>query len=104
MNAYVHPFDALADPTRRQVFELLRRRPASVSELAARLPVSRPAVSQHLRTLRRAGLVSFTPAGTRHVYAVDQRGVAEMRAWLDSFWDDALDRFTAAAERERSTP
>jgi DNA-binding transcriptional ArsR family regulator len=96
--------DALADPTRRRVFELLRRGPASVGALADELPVTRPAVSQHLRTLREAGLVTFERDGTRHLYAVDQRGIMELRSWLDTFWDDALDRFREAAERERSTP
>mgnify|MGYP001590882660 CR=1 FL=1 len=64
------------------------------------LPVSRPAVSQHLRALRDARLVTFRTEGTRHVYAVDQRGLGELRDWLDTFWDDALDRFKEAAERE----
>lgn len=103
MEAYVSPIDALADPTRRRILELLRGRPAAVGELAGRLPVSRPAVSQHLRTLRQAGLVTFRREGTRNVYAVDQRGIAEMRAWLDAFWDDALDRYKETVERERST-
>jgi DNA-binding transcriptional ArsR family regulator len=101
--AYAHPIDALADPTRRRILELLRGGPAAVGELAGRLPVSRPAVSQHLRTLRDAGLVTFHREGTRNVYAVDRSGIAEMRAWLDTFWDDALDRYLVAVERERST-
>ncbi len=76
---------ALSDPTRVRVFELLREGPASVAEIAGRLPVSRPAVSQHLRLLLEAGLVGFTREGTRHVYAVDAAGVAEVRAWLETF-------------------
>ena len=100
MSAYANPIDALADPTRRRVFELLRSGPASVAALARELPVSRPAVSQHLRTLRDAGLVTFRREGTRHVYAVDRAGVAELRSWLDTFWDDALERFREAAATE----
>lgn len=104
---YVHgslpQLTALSDPTRRRVFELLRSGPASVGELAAHLPVSRPAVSQHLKLLLAARLVRYTRAGTRHVYAVDQTGVGELREWLDQFWDEALDRFKNAAEAERST-
>lgn len=99
MSTYAHPIDALADPTRRRVLELLRRGPASVATLAGQLPVSRPAVSQHLRALREAGLVTYRAEGTRHVYAVDRSGLAELRAWLDTFWDDALVRYKHAAER-----
>jgi len=80
-----HPLDALGDPTRRQVFELLRGGPRSVGELAAGLPVSRPAVSQHLRVLEEAGLVSHWREGTRHVYELDRAGVAELRSWVDGF-------------------
>ncbi|MFN8223013.1 MAG: metalloregulator ArsR/SmtB family transcription factor [Gaiellales bacterium] len=93
---------ALGDPTRRQVFEILRRGPASVGEIARQLPVSRPAVSQHLKLLLGARLVRFTQEGTRHLYTVDQRGVTELHLWLSQFWDDALDRFREAAEAERS--
>jgi predicted transcriptional regulator len=92
--------DALGDPTRRRIFELLRRRPRAVSALAAELPVSRPAVSQHLRVLERAGLVSHVRAGTQHVYAVEAAGLDEIRVWLDGFWDDTLARFAEAAEQE----
>lgn len=102
MSAYGHPIDALGDPTRRSVLELLRRGPASVGALADQLPVSRPAVSQHLRALRDAGLVTYRTEGTRHVYAVDRAGLAEMRTWLDTFWDDALVRYKRATELERS--
>lgn len=102
MVAYAIAVDALADPTRRRVFEILRRGPASVGALAAELPVSRPAVSQHLKALLAARLVTFRREGARHVYAIDQHGLLELRAWLDTFWDDALDRFKDAAEGERS--
>jgi DNA-binding transcriptional ArsR family regulator len=100
MRSYQYPIEVLADPTRRQVLELLRGGPTSVGELAGRLPVSRPAVSQHLRILREAGLVSFRREGTRNVYAVDRRGIVELRIWLDTFWDDTLRRFGEAAEQE----
>jgi DNA-binding transcriptional ArsR family regulator len=98
-----HPLDALGDATRRQVFELLRGGPRSVGELAAELPVSRPAVSQHLRVLEDAGLVSHRREGTRHLYELEQGGVAELRAWVDGFWDEALARFKAAAETKGAT-
>jgi DNA-binding transcriptional ArsR family regulator len=80
------------------VFELLGRGPRSVGELAAELPVSRPAVSQHLRVLESAGLVTHRKDGTRHLYELDGSGVAELRAWVDGFWDEALSRFKEAAE------
>ena len=78
-------FGTLSDPTRVRVLELLREGPASVGEIAARVPVSRPAVSQHLRLLLDAGLVLYTRDGTRHVYQVDPSGIAMIRAWLDTF-------------------
>jgi DNA-binding transcriptional ArsR family regulator len=89
---------ALADPTRRAVFDRLRRGPRSVTEIAAGLPVSRPAVSQHLRTLKEARLVRFERQGTQNLYAVDPAGLAALRAYLDSFWDDVLAQFALAAE------
>jgi DNA-binding transcriptional ArsR family regulator len=98
--ANAHPLDVLADPTRRRIFELLGNEPRAVNELAAELPVSRPAVSQHLRLLETAGLVAHEVRGTRHVYAVDPSGVSELRAWVDGFWNDALARFKEAAERK----
>jgi DNA-binding transcriptional ArsR family regulator len=98
VNTNGHPLDALGDPTRRQVFELLRGGPRSVGELAAELPVSRPAVSQHLRVLESAGLVTHRKNGTRHLYELDGSGVAELRSWVDGFWDEALARFKEAAE------
>ena len=94
--------DALGDPTRRAVLERLRAGPRSVGEIAAGLPVSRPAVSQHLRVLKGAGLVTERKQGTRHLYRVDPEGLAELRAWVERFWDDALGAFKEAAEAERS--
>ena len=99
MSTYAHVIDALADPTRRTVFERLRGGPKAVGELAEGLPVSRPAVSQHLRVLLDAGLVTARPQGTRRVYAAAPDGLRELRDWCDTFWDDALDRFKEAAER-----
>jgi DNA-binding transcriptional ArsR family regulator len=101
--AYVHALDALGEPTRRQIFELLRDGPLPVGRLAERLPVSRPAVSQHLRVLEDAGLVVYRKAGTRRLYEVDPGGVAELRAWIDDFWSEALARYKAAADREETT-
>jgi DNA-binding transcriptional ArsR family regulator len=91
--------DALGDPTRRRVLQLVRDTgPAAVGAIAAELPVSRPAVSQHLRVLEGAGLVASEKRGTRHLYAVQPDGLAVLRLWLDGFWDDALARFKQAAE------
>jgi DNA-binding transcriptional ArsR family regulator len=92
--------DALGDPTRRAIFERLRGGPRSVGELAAALPVSRPAVSQHLRVLREAGLVTERRNGTRRIYRIEPQGLAELRDYIESFWDDALAAFAAAAEAE----
>ena len=93
-------FAALTDPTRRTVFERLRSGPRSVGEIAGGLPVSRPAVSQHLKVLKEAGLVSDRSEGTRRIYHIDPQGLGAMRAWLDQFWDAALDGFKAAVEAE----
>jgi DNA-binding transcriptional ArsR family regulator len=93
-------FAALADPTRRKVFERLARRPLAVGELSTGLPVSRPAVSQHLKVLQDAGLVVHERDGARRVYRVDPRGIEAMRAYLDRFWDKALLAFKKAAEKE----
>jgi DNA-binding transcriptional ArsR family regulator len=90
----------LADPTRRAIFERLSRRPLSVGELADLLPVTRPAVSQHLKVLKEAGLVDMRSEGTRNVYAVDPRGVETMRAYLDKFWGNALAAFKKFVEQE----
>jgi DNA-binding transcriptional ArsR family regulator len=98
--AYGGAISALGDGTRRSVFELLRRGPRAVGELAAELPVSRPAVSQHLRVLKEAGLVQERRDGTRRLYSVNGDGLAELRAYVDGFWQDALDAFKAAAEQE----
>lgn len=98
-----HAFQAFGDATRRQIFERVARRPQSVGEIADGLPVSRPAVSQHLKVLKAAGLVAERREGTRHIYSVDQRGIEAMRRYLDRFWDDALAAFKAAAEREDKT-
>lgn len=103
MSAYGESLDALGDPTRRRVFELLRGGPLPVTRIAEQLPVSRPAVSQHLRVLAEAGLVTFRRDGARRLYEVDRTGLAGLRAWIDGFWDDALARFKEAAEREGST-
>jgi DNA-binding transcriptional ArsR family regulator len=91
---------ALADPTRRAVFESLREGPIAVGAIAARLPVSRPAVSQHLRVLADARLVTSTPSGTRRLYAIDPEGLVDLRAWVEGFWTDALARFKALAEED----
>jgi DNA-binding transcriptional ArsR family regulator len=92
--------DALGDPTRRQIFDALRRGPQSVGELAGGLPVSRPAVSQHLRVLKDAGLVIDRKDGTRRLYRVDPGGLAGIRAYFDGFWGEALERFAAEARKE----
>jgi|SRR5262245_4725210 len=88
----------LGDPTRRAIFELLARCPSSVGELAQQLPVSRPAVSQHLRVLKDGGLVVAQPEGTRRVYRLNPAGVTALRAWLDRVWDEALSAFQKVAE------
>jgi DNA-binding transcriptional ArsR family regulator len=88
----------LGDPSRRAIFELLARRPSSVGELAEQLPISRPAVSQHLRLLKDGGLVVSQPEGTRRVYRLDPDGVTALRAYLDRIWTDALTAFQKAAE------
>ena len=98
METYETVLEALGDRTRRQIVQLLREGPSSVGELAAAMPVSRPAVSQHLMVLRRSGLVSYTELGTRNVYQLDTVGLLELRSWLDGFWDTVLDRY---AERVR---
>jgi DNA-binding transcriptional ArsR family regulator len=99
--AYQVALTALADPTRRQIFEILRLGPKSVGELAKDLPVSRPAVSQHLKVLKEARLVSETQHGTRHIYRVDLKGLEGLRNYLESFWDDVLGAFKEAAESNR---
>lgn len=91
---------ALADPTRRAIFEQLGDGPRSVGALARGLPISRPAVSQHLRQLKEAGLVTDHADGTRRIYRIDPAGLGALRQWLDRFWDDALAAFQAEAEKE----
>ena len=92
-------FAALGDPTRREIFERVAAKPSAVGELARDLPVSRPAVSQHLRVLKEAGLVTETPEGTRRIYRLDPRGIAAMRDWLDAHWDATLDAFKNFADQ-----
>lgn len=90
---------ALADATRRTIFERLAERPQAVGELASGLPVSRPAVSQHLKVLKQAGLVSDRAVGTRRIYQLDPRGIDELRRYLDQFWNRSLVAFKAATEQ-----
>ena len=92
---------ALGDPTRRAIFERVAERPRAVGELARGLPVSRPAVSQHLKVLKEAGLVREVAEGTRRIYHIDPRGVGAMRAWLDKHWRDALAAFQKYADDAR---
>jgi DNA-binding transcriptional ArsR family regulator len=103
VNTYQNGFNALADPTRRAIFERLAHGPSAVGELAREFPVSRPAVSQHLRVLKDAGLVTDRRDGNRRLYAVDPHGIEAMRAYFDTFWSDALAAFQKAAERKGAT-
>jgi DNA-binding transcriptional ArsR family regulator len=98
--AYKAALAALADPTRRRVFERLKSGPKPVGAIARGMPVSRPAVSQHLKVLKEAGLVTDRPDGTRRVYCIDPHGLGALRAWLDQFWDQALAAFKDEVERE----
>jgi DNA-binding transcriptional ArsR family regulator len=102
--AYGKALQCLSDPTRRRVFERLRGGPKSVGVLATGLPVSRPAVSQHLKALKDAGLVKDRSEGTRRVYYIDPDGLGELRRWLDGFWDDALEAFRSDVEKSESPP
>jgi DNA-binding transcriptional ArsR family regulator len=90
---------SLADPTRRKILEKLRAGPLAVGAIADQLPVSRPAVSQHLKVLKEAGLVGDRAEGTRRVYYIDPRGLGPLRAWFDQFWDQALGNFEQEVER-----
>jgi DNA-binding transcriptional ArsR family regulator len=106
---YGNALQCLSDPTRREVFERLRAGPQSVGVLARGLPVSRPAVSQHLKALKEAGLVTDQADGTRRVYRIDPDGLAELRRWLDQFWIEALEAFKNEVEKpdqptRRDTP
>jgi DNA-binding transcriptional ArsR family regulator len=96
--AYGNALAALADPTRRRVFERLKSGPKSVGRIAQGLPVSRPAVSQHLKVLKEAGLVQEEAKGTRRIYQIDPKGLGQLRGWLDQFWDHALEAFKAEVE------
>jgi DNA-binding transcriptional ArsR family regulator len=98
VSTYHYALDALGDPTRREIFERLREGPKAVGELAGTLPVSRPAVSQHLRILEDAGLVRHTRDGTRHLYRVDPAAVDQLRAYFERFWSDALEQVRSAVE------
>jgi DNA-binding transcriptional ArsR family regulator len=100
VETYEAVLEALGDRTRRQIVHRLRAGPSSVGELAAALPVSRPAVSQHLTVLRRSGLVRYEELGTRNVYRLDPAGLTELRTWLDSFWETALDRYAERVARD----
>ncbi|TWB43370.1 ArsR/SmtB family transcription factor [Nitrospirillum pindoramense] len=102
--SYEQALTALADPTRRAVFERLRAGPQPVGELARHLPISRPAVSQHLKVLKDAGLVIDRAEGTRRIYHIDPHGLGALRRWLDQFWETALDAFVAEAERTTDQP
>jgi DNA-binding transcriptional ArsR family regulator len=101
--ALAQAFTALADPTRREIFERVAVRPRAVGELAEELPVSRPAVSQHLKVLSEAGLVTARPDGTRRIYELDPQGLAGLRDYLDGFWQRSLSAFARAAEQHHQS-
>ena len=97
--AYAEVFTALADPTRRHIFEALREQPKSVGELAAGQPVSRPAVSQHLKVLESVRLVSVEPQGNRRLYSIEREGLDDLRQYVESFWSDVLSAYGAQIAR-----
>ena len=99
--AYASALTALSNPTRRAVFERLRAGPASVQQIADGLPVSRPAVSQHLKALREAGLVRDEPRGSARIYSIHTPGLRALRDWVEGFWDEALDNFKTYAEKQK---
>ncbi len=99
---YEAKFEALAAPTRRAVFEKLRAGPSSVADLARDMPVSRPAVSQHLKVLKEAGLVTETRKGVQRIYRLDAEGLSELRDYFDRFWDEALDAYKRSLEMKDS--
>jgi DNA-binding transcriptional ArsR family regulator len=103
VETYEVVLEALGDRTRRQIVHHLRAGPASVGELAAALPVSRPAVSQHLTVLRRSGLVRYSELGTRNVYRLDPSGLRELRTWLDGFWETALEQYAQRVRADSGT-
>jgi DNA-binding transcriptional ArsR family regulator len=96
--------NALADPTRRQLIERLKSGPRAVGDLARGVPVSRPAVSQHLAVLKAAGLVRDVADGTRRVYEIDPKGLGAVRAWLDDMWGNALERFSDELDKDPEEP
>ena len=98
---YIESLVALADPTRRAIFESLRDRPRTVGELAAKQPVSRPAVSQHLRVLENARLVRVDAQGSRRLYSIRREGLEELKQYLDGFWSDALSAYAAEITRRK---
>lgn len=100
---YENVFSALADPTRRRIFEALRQEPKTVGQLAAGQPVSRPAVSQHLKVLQEAQLVSVEPRGTARLYSIKREGLEQLRDYLDSFWSDMLSAYSAEIARQMKT-
>jgi|SRR5215207_1839227 len=100
VETYEVVLEALGDPTRRRILHRLRAGPAPVNELAAAVPVSRPAVSQHLRVLHRSGLVRYEEVGTRNVYRLDPSGIEPLRGWLDDFWQTALDSYAEHVRRD----
>ncbi len=97
--AYAEVFTALADPTRRHIFEALREAPQTVGQLAEAQPVSRPAVSQHLRVLESAHLVNVQPSGNRRIYSIRREGLEDLRSYLDTFWSDVLSAYSAEIGR-----
>ena len=98
MAASERSLDALGNPVRRQIIDMLHSRPRSVTEIARDLPISRPAISKHLRILQGANLVSYEQVGTKNIYQIDLDGFDELRTWLNGFWDDALQRFRMVCE------
>ena len=100
MTYAIHTLDALADPTRRSILEKLRGGPCAVGEIAANLPISRPAVSQHLKLLKETGLVTERREGTRHYFTLAPEGLGELRAYIDGLWSDALAAFAAHVAKE----
>lgn len=104
MATYEAVLDALGDPTRRAILTALRSEPSSVARLTEHVPVSRPAISQHLKVLGQAGLVDHEVRGTRHIYRVDHDGLSVLRDWLDGFWNDVLGAFAEHVRRTDETP
>jgi DNA-binding transcriptional ArsR family regulator len=104
VETYETVLEALGDSTRRQIVDVLRRHgPSSVAELATHLPVSRPAVSQHLTVLRRSRLVTYEESGTRNVYRLDPTGIRDLRAWMDGFWEEILGIYAEAARKDAAS-